>query len=256
MNSNEPAFTVRPASPEDLLSVLRVHARRDSDGQLPVTASEVEGEMWAHMFEVPGLSVYLAEIDGDAVGTASAMLFPNITYDCQPTAIIEAVVVVHEYRRQGVATSLLRHILKDMKSAGCNEVQLLSHKRIPLRRAPALHVPWIRAGGRGVPAIPLERAQRGGGGSAAFRTHSRFRDTPTRVQALAGTSVPGPRRRIVTRSRRDVGSVSLILPLYNEAGVGDHLQVGLSGLTLTGQVVAEEDGVGEVETERVWSVRR
>lgn len=129
MNSNEPAFTVRPASPEDLLSVLRVHARRDSDGQLPVTASEVEGEMWAHMFEVPGLSVYLAEIDGDAVGTASAMLFPNITYDCQPTAIIEAVVVIHEYRRQGVATSLLRHILKDMKSAGCNKVQLLSHKR-------------------------------------------------------------------------------------------------------------------------------
>ena len=52
------------------------------------------------MLAVSGLSIYLAELDGDAVGTASAMLFPNITYDCQPTAIIEAVVVAHPYRRR------------------------------------------------------------------------------------------------------------------------------------------------------------
>jgi ribosomal protein S18 acetylase RimI-like enzyme len=57
------------------------------------------------------------------------MLFPNITYDCRPTAIIEAVVVAHPYRRRGVATCLLRHLLQDMKSAGCTKVQLLSHKR-------------------------------------------------------------------------------------------------------------------------------
>ena len=78
------------------------------------------------MLAVPGLSVYLAELDGHAVGTASAMLFPNITYDCHPTAIIEAVVVAHPYRRRGVATSLLQRLLLDMGTAGCNKVQLLS----------------------------------------------------------------------------------------------------------------------------------
>jgi GNAT superfamily N-acetyltransferase len=81
------------------------------------------------MLEVPGLFVYLAEMDGDAVGTASSMIFPNITYACAPTAIIEAVVVAHSCRRQGVATSLLQRILVDMRSAGCNKVQLLSHNR-------------------------------------------------------------------------------------------------------------------------------
>ena len=45
------------------------------------------------MLAVPGLSVYLAEMEGVIVGTASALLFPNVTYDCHPTAIIEAVVV-------------------------------------------------------------------------------------------------------------------------------------------------------------------
>lgn len=81
------------------------------------------------MLEASELYIYLADLDGDAVGTAPAMTFPNITYDCHPTAIIEAVVVAHSYRRQGVAMLLLQRILEDMQSAGCNKVQLLSHKR-------------------------------------------------------------------------------------------------------------------------------
>jgi ribosomal protein S18 acetylase RimI-like enzyme len=42
------------------------------------------------------------------------MLMPHVTYDCQPTAFIEAVVVRYAHRRRGVATLLLL---------------LLSHKR-------------------------------------------------------------------------------------------------------------------------------
>ncbi len=36
-----------------------------------------------------------------------------------------------------------------------------------------------------------------------------------------------------------------------EAGVLDHVEVGLAGLALAGQVVAEEDGVGDVQAERL-----
>jgi len=81
------------------------------------------------MLAVPGLSAYLAELERDIVGTASALLFPNVTYDCHPTAIIEAVVVAFPYRRRGIGAALLRCLLQDMRSAGCNKVQLLSHKR-------------------------------------------------------------------------------------------------------------------------------
>jgi len=109
--------------------VLGVHARRGSAESPPSSASKIEIDTWTHMLAVPGLTVYLAELDGDTVGTASAMVFPNITYDCHPTAIIEAVVVAHSYRRRGIATSLLQRLLQDMRWAGCNKVQLLSHKR-------------------------------------------------------------------------------------------------------------------------------
>jgi GNAT superfamily N-acetyltransferase len=129
VKSTDSDLTVRLAGPEDLLAVLGVHARRDSADSPPLKASKIEADTWTHMLAVPGLTVYLAELDGDTVGTASAMLFPNITYDCHPTAIIEAVVVAHPYRRRGIATSLLQRLLQDMRSAGCNKVQLLSHKR-------------------------------------------------------------------------------------------------------------------------------
>ena len=109
--------------------MLAVHSHRDSVESAPVGASRVEAATWAHMLAVPGLSVYLAELEGDIVGTASALLFPNVTYDCHPTAIIEAVVVAFSNRRRGIATALLRRLLQDMRSAGCNKVQLLSHKR-------------------------------------------------------------------------------------------------------------------------------
>ena len=74
-------------------------------------------------------SVYLGEIDGLAIGTAALMTMPHLTYKCAPTAFIEAVVVIPGYRRKGVATQLLQRVLSDARSAGCNKVQLLSHKR-------------------------------------------------------------------------------------------------------------------------------
>jgi GNAT superfamily N-acetyltransferase len=75
------------------------------------------------------LTVYLAEDRTEAVGTASMMLTPHVTYDCQPTAFIEAVVVRYAHRRKGVATLLLRQALKDARAASCRKIQLLSHKR-------------------------------------------------------------------------------------------------------------------------------
>lgn len=81
------------------------------------------------MMRAEHLTVYLAEIDGDPVGTATAMTMPNLTYDCCPTTFVEAVVVVHDRRRQGIATAIMGRVLGDARAAGCNKVQLLSHKR-------------------------------------------------------------------------------------------------------------------------------
>ncbi|WP_440069493.1 N-acetyltransferase family protein [Streptosporangium sp. OZ121] len=112
------------------MAVLRVYAaeREPEDGS-PHIASDLEQRTWARMLRSDDLTVYLAEVDDQVIGTATLMTMPNLTYGCSPTAFVEAVVVAVGHRHAGVATAIMRRLLGDARSAGCNKVQLLSHKR-------------------------------------------------------------------------------------------------------------------------------
>ncbi|MDQ3146872.1 MAG: GNAT family N-acetyltransferase [Actinomycetota bacterium] len=136
MTSHSPV-AVRTARPDDLLAVLGVHVQQGN--RLPGVVSEREQETWRYMMAAPNLTFYLAEIDGEVIGTATAMMMPNVTYDCAPTAFVEAVVVVARHRRQGIAREMLQRVLADARAAGCNKVQLLSHKRHALDGAHRLY---------------------------------------------------------------------------------------------------------------------
>jgi GNAT superfamily N-acetyltransferase len=123
-----PLCTVRAARPDDLQAVLDVHAEQSADPG-SMSKSERQLETWRRMMNTPNLTVYVAELGDVLVGTATAMVMPNLTYDCAPTVFVEAVVVVPRYRRQGVATAIMQRVLADARAAACNKVQLLSHKR-------------------------------------------------------------------------------------------------------------------------------
>ena len=89
--------------------------------------------------KTPDVTVYVAEVDGEIVGTVTTMVMPNVTYGCAPTLFIEAVVVVPRHRRRGVATSMIQRALHDADASGCHKVQLLSHKRHAADGAHALY---------------------------------------------------------------------------------------------------------------------
>lgn len=122
------AFHVRPAREADLTALLELYDGRDHwDGRRGPSA--LERDTWSAMRATPGLTVYLAESGERLVGTATLVVMANLTYACAPSALIEAVLVLPSKRRRGVATALLRRALEDAEAAGCNKVQLLSHKR-------------------------------------------------------------------------------------------------------------------------------
>jgi GNAT superfamily N-acetyltransferase len=121
--------TVRIARSEDLVTILQVLSQQAPDGSGPDSVTSLQRETWSRMMKSGDLTVYLAEVSDRAVGTATMMTMPNLTYGCAPTAFVEAVVVIMSHRRRGVATALMQRLLSDARSAGCNKVQLLSHKR-------------------------------------------------------------------------------------------------------------------------------
>jgi GNAT superfamily N-acetyltransferase len=120
---------VRTARADDLQAVLDIHAAHDADGGISISRSDRQPEAWRRMMATHGLTVYVAQIGVELVGTATALVMPNVTYDCAPTVFLEAVVVAPRYRRQGIARAILQRVLADANAAGCNKVQLLSHKR-------------------------------------------------------------------------------------------------------------------------------
>ena len=127
-------YQVRPALVDDLAATLDVLAQNQTvrpglPEQTAVAISERQIATWERIQQSPDVTVYLAETATDAVGTACLSVLPNITYDCRPTAFIEAVVVKYAHRRRGVARSILERLLTDARAAGCYKVQLLTHKR-------------------------------------------------------------------------------------------------------------------------------
>jgi GNAT superfamily N-acetyltransferase len=128
VTDNGSRVSVRPIQEGDLAALLAVYDGREPQGKRR-TPSALERETWATMRARPGLTVYVAEVDNFLVGTATLLVMANLTYACAPSALIEAVVVLPSYRRRGVARALLLCALQDAKAAGCNKVQLLSHKR-------------------------------------------------------------------------------------------------------------------------------
>jgi len=125
---------VRRAASDDVDAVLGVLAEGQAsappDAQTPPgPPTALQLRTWARMLTTPDLTVYLADLDGQTVGTAATLVMPHLTYDCRPTALVEAVVVKYAYRRRGIARQLLDHAVADAHAAGCLKVQLLSHKR-------------------------------------------------------------------------------------------------------------------------------
>ena len=118
---------IRTAGTDDLLGVVRIIDRVPN--LTPAELTELHRLTWTRMMTTPDLTVYVAEVAREVVGTTSLLVMPHVTYDCRPTAFIEPMVVAQAHRRHGVGRMMTQRVLRDARSLGCHKVQLLSHKR-------------------------------------------------------------------------------------------------------------------------------
>ena len=120
-------YTVRHAGADDVLQVVRLI---DRVPQLEAGGlTDLQASTWSRMMATADLTVYVAERDGEAVGTTSLLVMPHVTYDCRPTAFIEPVFVSEAHRRRGVARLMIQRALADARALSCRKVQVVSHKR-------------------------------------------------------------------------------------------------------------------------------
>jgi GNAT superfamily N-acetyltransferase len=106
---------------------MAIHGAHRGDPARDTTAAELA--TWQAMRSMSGLFVFVAFLDSIPAGTATLTLLPNITYQCAPSAIVEAVVVGPQFRRLGIGTALMHRCIQQADMLGVDKIQLLSHKR-------------------------------------------------------------------------------------------------------------------------------
>jgi GNAT superfamily N-acetyltransferase len=121
---------LRTIRPDELPSLLALYRHlHPSDPELPVNR-DLEA-LWQRICDDPQLHYFGAELEDILVSTCTLAIVPNLTRAARPYGLIENVVTHPEFRRRGIATSLLRFTLQFAWDHRCYKVMLLTARQDP-----------------------------------------------------------------------------------------------------------------------------
>lgn len=114
----------RLAEPRDLLGILALYrALRPNDSELSQTEASVA---LTRILDDGNLHLVVCEYASHLASTCMLAIVPNLASGARPFGVIEHVVTLSQFRRQGLARLVLRFALDLAWSKGCYKVILLS----------------------------------------------------------------------------------------------------------------------------------
>lgn len=125
--------SIRLATEEDIPRILELYnelvihfsqvekSRTPSDTDIRRVFDEISAD--------PRHELYVAEEEGQVVGTIVLLVVPNLSHSATPWAVAENLVVTQEYRRRGIGRMLLEHAIARAREKGCYKIQLWSDRK-------------------------------------------------------------------------------------------------------------------------------
>jgi GNAT superfamily N-acetyltransferase len=115
--------TIRPAIPADADAIIRLIIALADFEQLPPPDEAARTRLLADAFAAhPRFDIFLAEIDGQAVGYA--FVFETYsTFLAQPSLYLEDLFVLPDYRQHGVGYALFSYCVREAKRRGCGRME-------------------------------------------------------------------------------------------------------------------------------------
>jgi len=119
-------MTIRPADEQDLPEILALYAEPDMDVGETLPLSDAAA-IFRKMASYPDYNVYVAEEDGEIIGTFALAIMDNLAHMGKKSGLIEDVVVSRDHRRQSVGKRMMEYAVELCKEKSCYKVALSSN---------------------------------------------------------------------------------------------------------------------------------
>lgn len=117
---------IRLATPADLAGVIRLHSFLHPEDPVLDPDSETVIAHWNSILSDDKSRYYVAELNSRIVSACVLTMIPNLTRGLRPYGLIENVVTAPDFRRRGMAASLLQAALHEAWAHRCYKVMLLT----------------------------------------------------------------------------------------------------------------------------------
>jgi ribosomal protein S18 acetylase RimI-like enzyme len=122
------AITVRPAAEADLPCVLALYAQPGMDDGRMLPLAEAR-RLFARFATYPDYALYVAEIDGEIVGSFALLVMDNLGHLGAPSAIIEDVVVAPAAQGRGIGQAMMEFARQKGMEKRCYKLVLSSNAK-------------------------------------------------------------------------------------------------------------------------------
>ncbi len=119
---------IRPAGLHDLAAILSLYREAGLDGGAPLPRERAEA-IFARMASYPDYHLFVAELEGEIVGTFALLIMENLANRGAPSGIVEDVAVAVRHQGQGIGTAMMQIARARCASRGCYKLVLSSNAR-------------------------------------------------------------------------------------------------------------------------------
>jgi GNAT superfamily N-acetyltransferase len=121
-------INVRPAVETDLAAVLALYAQPGMDDGRMMPLAEAR-RMLARFARYPDYTLYVAEVDGEIVGTFALLVMDNLGHLGAPSAIVEDVVVAPAAQGRGIGQAMMAFARQKGMEKHCYKLVLSSNAK-------------------------------------------------------------------------------------------------------------------------------
>ena len=118
-------MVIRKAEKTDIPHVLRLYARVLDGGNTVQT--ETAEQIYDKMKSYPDYHIYVAELDGNIVGTFALAIMDNMAHMGAKSGLIEDVAVSDSFQGKGIGTQMMKYAVEICKENACYKVCLSSN---------------------------------------------------------------------------------------------------------------------------------